>query len=317
MDKFTFKGEENLDIHVYKYKPRENEAIKGVVQISHGMSEEASRYENFARALNDNGYIVYINDHRGHGKSIMNKDDIGKLAKKDGIDCIVKDLRKLNKIIKNENENLPIFLFSHSMGSFASQKYIMEFGDTIEGVILSGTNGIHGLEVDFGLIVAKFMCKIKGRDERAYLIDKLAFGGFNKKFNPNRTDFDWLSRDTIEVDKYIQNESCGVVFTNGYFYDLFSLFKEIRKLDNIKKVNKNLPIYIFAGDKDPVGKFGKGIIRLYENYKSVGIKDCTYKLYKDGRHEMLNELNRDDVILDTIKWIDKRVDNINKSRIPI
>ncbi|GAA0101024.1 alpha/beta hydrolase [Paraclostridium bifermentans] len=300
---FTFKGEEDTDIYVYKYEPIEKENINGIVQISHGMSEEASRYKRFANYLTDNGYIVYINDHRGHGKSAENINRIGILAQKDGIHCIVKDLNKLTKIIKTENNGLPIFLFSHSMGSFAAQKYIIDYSEDIDGVILSGTNGLHGIEVDLGFLVAKVMSKIQGREKKAYLIDKLAFGGFNKKFKPNKSEFDWLSRDFKEVEKYIENECCGVVFSNGYFYDLFKLFKEIRNINNLKKINSKLPIYIFAGDKDPVGKFGKGITKLYENYKKVGIENVEFKLYSGGRHEMLNEINKDEVINDTINWI--------------
>lgn len=300
---FTFNGEEDIDIYVYKYEPIEKENINGIVQISHGMSEEAGRYKRFANYLTDNGYIVYINDHRGHGKSAENINRVGILAQKDGIHCIVKDLNKLTKIIKTENNGLPIFLFSHSMGSFAAQKYIIDYSEDIDGVILSGTNGLHGIEVDLGFLVAKVMSKIQGREKKAYLIDKLAFGGFNKKFKPNKSEFDWLSRDFKEVEKYIENEYCGVVFSNGYFYDLFKLFKEIRNINNLKKINSKLPIYIFAGDKDPVGKFGKGITKLYENYKKVGIENVEFKLYSGGRHEMLNEINKDEVINDTINWI--------------
>lgn len=300
---FTFKGEEDTDIYVYKYEPIEKENINGIIQISHGMSEEAGRYKRFANYLTDNGYIVYINDHRGHGKSAENINRIGILAQKDGIHCIVKDLNKLTKIIKTENNGLPIFLFSHSMGSFAAQKYIIDYSEDIDGVILSGTNGLHGIEVDLGFLVAKVMSKIQGREKKAYLIDKLAFGGFNKKFKPNKSEFDWLSRDFKEVEKYIENEYCGVVFSNGYFYDLFKLFKEIRNTNNLKKINSKLPIYIFAGDKDPVGKFGKGVTKLYENYKKVGIENVEFKLYSGGRHEMLNEINKDEVINDTINWI--------------
>lgn len=300
---FTFKGEEDTDIYVYKYEPIEKENINGIIQISHGMSEEAGRYKRFANYLTDNGYIVYINDHRGHGKSAENINRIGILAQKDGIHCIVKYLNKLTKIIKTENNGLPIFLFSHSMGSFAAQKYIIDYSEDIDGVILSGTNGLHGIEVDLGFLVAKVMSKIQGREKKAYLIDKLAFGGFNKKFKPNKSEFDWLSRDFKEVEKYIENEYCGVVFSNGYFYDLFKLFKEIRNTNNLKKINSKLPIYIFAGDKDPVGKFGKGVTKLYENYKKVGIENVEFKLYSGGRHEMLNEINKDEVINDTINWI--------------
>ncbi|MGL5718097.1 MAG: lysophospholipase [Paraclostridium sp.] len=300
---FTYKGEENIDVYVYKYTPKDDKAIKAVVQISHGMSEEASRYERFAEKLTKNGYIVYINDHRGHGKTAKDINKVGILANKDSILCVVKDLKKLTDIIKAKHTGLPVFLFSHSMGSFAAQRYIIEHSNEIDGVILSGTNGSHGLEVDMGLVVAKLICLIKGREKKAYLIDKLAFGSFNNKFD-KKTNFDWLSADEEEVKKYIENPYCGVVFSNGFFYDLFSNFKYIRKNQNMAKINKNLPIYIFSGDKDPVGKFGKGVNKLYENYKAVGIENIQCKLYEEGRHEMLNEINKEEVIKDVIEWLE-------------
>lgn len=312
---FTFKGEEDIDIYVYKYEPIEKENINGIVQISHGMSEEASRYERFAKYLTDDGYIVYINDHRGHGRSVKDIHNIGILAKKDGIHCIVRDLNKLTNIIKEENKEVPIFLFSHSMGSFAAQRYIIDHSKDIDGVILSGTNGLYGLEVDLGFLVAKIMSKVQGREKQAYLIDKIAFGGFNKVFKPNKSEFDWLSRDEKEVIKYIENEYCGVVFSNGYFYDLFKLFKEIRDVNNLNKISKKLPIYIFAGDKDPVGKFGKGIIELYTNYKRADIENVEYRLYEGGRHEMLNEINREQVMADTLNWIKGNNKFANKGRL--
>ena len=300
---FTFKGEEDDKIYVYKYEPLEKRRINGIVQISHGMAEEASRYKEFANFLTSNGYVVYINDHRGHGKSAKGIENVGILAKRDGIHLIVKDLNKLTSIIKKEHKDIPIFLFSHSMGSFAAQKYIIDYSEDIDGVILSGTNGSHGFEVDLGFLLSKIIIKIKGRDKKGYFIDKIVFGGFNKKFKPNKTKFDWLNRDYNEIQKYIDNKYCGITFSNGYFYDLFKLLKEIRNLKNIEKIDKKLPVYIFAGDKDPAGKFGKGILKLHKNYKKVGIENVKYKLYKDGRHEMLNEINKVEVMNDVLKWI--------------
>ncbi|MGL6105738.1 alpha/beta hydrolase [Romboutsia sp.] len=303
---FKFKGQEDLNIYVYKYEPINNEDIKGIVQISHGMSEEAGRYRVFAKELVDNGYVVYINDHRGHGKTADNIEKVGILSKQNGIEHIVEDLKELTTIIKDEHKDLPVFLFSHSMGSFAAQRYITKYSNLINGVVLSGTNGIHGIEVDLGLRVAKFMSKTKGRNEKAHLVDKLSFGNFNKKIKNSKTPFDWLSRDEEQVKLYIDNPYCGVLFSNGFFEDLFENFVYIRNKNNLETIDKNLPIFILAGDSDPVGKYGKGIVSLYNKYNSMGIEDVSYKLYEGGRHEMLNEINKEEVYSDVIKWLDSK-----------
>lgn len=301
---FVFKSEDGTDVFVYNWLPDDGVKTKGIVQISHGMAETAKRYERFAELLTENGYIVYANDHRGHGKTAKTIENLGYLADEDGFNWLVKDLHKLTNIIKKENESMPLFLFGHSMGSFAGQKYIMLHGNEIDGLILSGSNGKQGIILNVGTIVAKREVKKNGRKAKSTKLDKLSFGGFNKEFKPNRTDFDWLSRDNDEVDKYIDDPFCGTVFTAGYFYDFLTGLKEIEDEDNLKMIPKDLPIYIFSGDKDPVGKFGKGVINLVNRYKEYGVKDISYKLYKDGRHEMLNEINRDEVMDDIINWLD-------------
>lgn len=301
---FVFKSEDGTDVFVYNWLPDDGVKTKGIVQISHGMAETAKRYERFAELLTENGYIVYANDHRGHGKTAKTIEDLGYLADEDGFNWLVKDLHKLTNIIKKENDSMPLFLFGHSMGSFAGQKYIMLHGNELDGVILSGSNGKQGIILNVGTIVAKREVKKNGRKAKSTKLDKLSFGGFNKAFKPNRKDFDWLSRDNDEVDKYMDDPFCGTVFTAGYFYDFLTGLKEIEDEDNLRMIPKDLPIYIFSGDKDPVGKFGKGVINLVNRYKKYGVKDISHKLYKDGRHEMLNEINRDEVMDDIINWLD-------------
>lgn len=299
---FYFKGKEDLDIHVYKWE-NENIKPKGVVQIAHGMSETALRYEYFAKHLTENGYIVYINDHRGHGKTAEIIDNVGYLADKDGFTCLVEDMNILTNIIKDENDDLPVYLFGHSMGSFASQRYIMEYGNNINGVILSGSNGKQGFILNVAEKLISYEIKKNGRKHRSKRLDNLIFGGNNKKFKPSKTDFDWLSRDEKEVDKYIKDPFCGVLFTCGFFYDFIKGLKEIEDRHNLKKVPLDLPMYIISGDEDPVGKNGKGVLRLKNRYINLGVKDVSCKLYEGGRHEMLNEINKDEVIENIILWI--------------
>ncbi|HSQ89742.1 alpha/beta hydrolase [Romboutsia sp.] len=302
---FHFRGKEDLDIHVYKWE-NENIKPKGVVQIAHGMAETAIRYEYFAKHLTENGYIVYINDHRGHGKTAEIIDNVGYLADKDGFTCLVEDMNILTNIIKDENDDLPVYLFGHSMGSFASQRYIMEYGNNINGVILSGSNGKQGFILNVAEKLISYEIKKNGRKYKSKRLDNLIFGGNNKKFKPSKTDFDWLSRDEKEVEKYIQDPFCGVLFTCGFFYDFIKGLKEIEDSDNLKKVPLDLPIYIISGDEDPVGKNGKGVLRLRDRYINLGIKDVSCKLYEGGRHEMLNEINKDEVIENIILWINER-----------
>ncbi len=308
---FYFKStKDNLDIHVYKWEP-ENKNPIGIVQISHGMSETAIRYEYFAKNLTDNGYIVYINDHRGHGLTAKTIDNVGCLADSDGFTYLVEDINTLTNIIKEENEDLPIFLFGHSMGSFASQRYIMEYGNNIDGLILSGSNGKHGFILNIAEKIINYEIKRKGRLHRSKALDSLIFGGNNKKFKSPRTEFDWLSRDEKEVDKYIEDPFCGVLFTCGFFYDFIKGLQEIEDKENLKKVPLDLPIYIMSGDKDPIGKNGKGVLRLRDRYIKLGVKDVLCKLYEGGRHEMLNETNKDEVIRDILNWINEK-NKVNK-----
>lgn len=303
IEQFYFRGQEDLAIHTYKWVPEDGCMIKGVVQIAHGMAEEAYRYKRFASFLVENGYVVYINDHRGHGKSAETAEQLGHLAERRGFEYLVLDMHTLTCIIKDEYPGLPVFLFSHSMGSFATQEYIMHYGEHIDGAIISGSNGKQGIMLSIGAFIAAKEVKKKGRKAKSPLLDKLIFGKYNKPFQPNRTPFDWLSRDNDEVDKYIANPFCGTVFTAGFFDDFMGTLKYIEEMKNIEQVPKDLPIYIFSGDRDPVGKNGKGVMKLVNTYKKVGLKQISYKLYPGGRHEMLNETNKEEVMQDVLDWI--------------
>lgn len=297
---FTYTDETGLDIFVYKWIPAGE--IKGAVQIAHGMSETAARYERLAEKLTGQGYIVYANDHRGHGKTAGNPEKVGHLGD-DGFNDMVRNMKQLQEIIEKENPGLPVFILGHSMGSFLLQRYICLYGDRLKGALFSGSNGKQGLLLHIGRFIAWLEVLFKGRGFRSKRLDKLSFGGFNKPFKPNRTAFDWLSRDEAEVDKYVNDPFCGQVFTAGFFYDLTGGLKMIEKKKEIRKVSKELPIYIFSGDRDPVGNFGKGVMRLVNSYRDLGITDVQYRLYEGGRHEMLNETNRDQVMEDVADWL--------------
>ena len=302
MEKYSFKNNQNSTVVYYKWGNNKNP--KAIIQLVHGMSEWVGRYDYFANRLVEEGYIVYGNDHYGHGKSSDSIEKLGYLNGENKFYTMLEDIKALNDIIKNENDNIPIVLFGHSMGSFLSQRYLEEYGESISGLILSGTNGKPKNFTKLGLLICKLEMLFKGKGNRSKLMDKLSFGDFNSSVESAETDFDWLSRDSKEVNKYIKEELCGFIYPTEFYYDLINGIWDVHKEENLKKIKKiDIPIYIFAGDRDPVGYFGKGIINLYNSYKKIGVKDLNYKLFKDGRHEMLNEINKDEVIKDTINWL--------------
>ncbi|NWK10841.1 alpha/beta fold hydrolase [Clostridium cadaveris] len=295
---FKFVDSRGIKLNCYKWENDTCDIPKAIVQISHGMSENILRYDEFARELVEEGFTVYGHDHRGHGETAASIEDLGYMDDKDNFHSMVYDLKDMNDLIKRENEGIPIILFGHSMGSFLSQRYIELYGDSIDGLILSGSNGKQKAINNLGIPISYLEMKIFGRRKQSKLMDKLSFGSFNNNFKPVRTNCDWLTRDEKEVDKYLNNKYCGNIFTASYFYDLLKGLKEIHKESNLKKIPKSLNIYILAGSKDPVGENGKGIINLYNLYKKLEIKNVSYKLYDGARHEILNEINRDEVIND-------------------
>lgn len=303
MEKFTFKNNTGSIITYYKWGG-ELISPKGIIQLAHGMSEWALRYEYFAEELVKNGYVVYANDHSGHGNSSKNEESLGHISKEDDFYIMIEDMKKLNEIIRKENKDLKLILLGHSMGSFLSQRYFQMYGETIDALILSGSNGKPKFYTKLGLIISKIESSIKGEYKRSKLMDKLSFGSFNKSVKNPKTEFDWLSRDEKEVEKFIKDSYSGFIYPTKFYFSLINGIWDIHKKENLEKININTPIYIFAGDRDPVGYLGKGIVNLYETYKRRGVKNLSYKLYKDGRHEMLNEINKDEVILDVIKWLD-------------
>ncbi len=270
---------------------------KGVVQISHGMAEHARRYDDFANYLNQNGYIVFADDHRAHGMTSTKQSSKGVKGYHKGniyFDT-VKDECAITKMLK-DRYSLPVFYLGHSYGSMVGQRYIEECKD-YSGVILSGSAMMKGALLNTGATVANVNYKLTGGEKTAKLLDKLTFGAYNKPFK-NESDFAWLSRDKENVKKYIFDEQCGYVMSVAFFKFFLNGLKESYKAENLAKIDKNKPIGIFSGDNDPVGGNGKLVKKLYDQYKSLGVKDLTLKLYPNARHEILNETNRAEVYAD-------------------
>ncbi|MDQ0195093.1 alpha/beta fold hydrolase [Paenibacillus wynnii] len=291
-----------VNIYVYEWLPEPGSIIRGILQISHGMCETAARYANFAEVLTKAGYAVYANDHRGHGKTAGKVDVLGD-AGDNGFYWMRRNLIQLAGVALAKHEGVPIFLFSHSMGSFLAQKLMCEEdSDVYAGYILSGTNGPRKM-LSVGENLAKVLMKLQGERHRSVLLNSVVFSSYNHSFSPVRTAFDWLSSNPDEVDQYISDPFCGAICTTRFFRDFFGLLREIHRPDSLCKLSKDKPIYLFSGDKDPVGMSGKGILRLVEIYREQGVKNLEYHLYPNGRHEMLHEVNRDQVTSDILDWL--------------
>lgn len=300
---FFYKGCDGKLIDSYCWEAGPD--ARAVVQISHGMAEHAARYARFAEWLNKRGYTVYAEDIRGHGKTAGIPDEIGYIGK-DGFNRIVEDKYILTGLIKEKHPGLPVFMLGHSFGSFVMQDYMTKHGNEAAGVILSGSAMNEGLDVRAGLILASIM-KLFGEKKRNAILDGLMFGSFNRRIENPAGKFDWLSRDGREVAAYESDPLCGGVFTTNFFHELLKSFTRQYGRGKTSGIPKKLPICIISGDDDPVGGYGKRVSKLYDLYRGIGIEDLTLKLYKDGRHEMLNEINRDEVFEYIGTWLDSHL----------
>ncbi|WP_032121392.1 alpha/beta hydrolase [Clostridium amazonitimonense] len=302
--RFVFKDFKGKEISTYKWEADSSDS-KVIIQIAHGMAETALRYERLAEKLVERGYTVYANDHRGHGLTAGNLEDLGYISEDDGFYDMITDMHELTEIIKKENPGKPVVLFGHSMGSFLSQRYLQIYPEELSGLILCGSNGKPKTIVSLGKGLAKMEMKRQGPKEKSDLMNKLSFGSFNKHFEPTRTEFDWLTRDNEEVDKYINDPYCGAVFTTSYYYYFLKGLKDIHKDENVQRTPSDVPIFIISGGEDPVGDYGEGIKNLINLYRDLGVQDLDSKIYEGARHEILNEINREEVMEDVLLWLQR------------
>jgi len=274
-----------------------------IVHIAHGLAEHAARYARVAQALTTAGFVVYANDHRGHGKTASSAADLGFFADEDGWSRCVDDLHEHIARHRAAHPGLPVVLFGHSMGSLMTQQYMYQYGDTIDAAVLSGSNGAPPALAKVGRLIARVERLRQGKRGKSSLIDMLAFGKFNQAFKPNRTTFDWLSRDEAEVDKYIADPLCGFLATNQLWIDLLDAMPVYTHPHQQAKIPSRLPIYVFAGSEDPVSEGTKSLRALLASYQQVGLSAVSHRFYDGGRHEMLNESNRDEVTADLVTWL--------------
>ena len=276
-----------------------NEQAKAWVHINHGMAEHALRYKDFATQLVAEGYAVVAHNHRGHGNSETTQ--LGCFAQQNGWGKVLSDLDVVRDSVCSTA--LPFYLFGHSMGSFVVQSYLSATTRKIDGLILSASNRQPVLLSLIGKFIAKIEQIRVGKQKSSALLQFLSFGSFNQAFKPNRTAFDWLTRDNDQVDKYLADPLCGFPCSTGLWYEFISELVNLVKPETLKRIQKDLPILMVGGSQDPVGMMGKGLPKLARLYKSIGQEKVTLKIYQDARHEILNETNNEQVYLDIINWL--------------
>lgn len=290
-------------IHAVRWIP--DQEVKGILQISHGMVEFIERYEEFAEYMTKKGFLVTGNDHLGHGDSVRSKDQYGFFNEKNGNAVLLLDLYQLQRKTKELYPNVPYFLMGHSMGSFLARQYLCLYGKELDGAIIMGTGYHSRFEAKLGMRLTKMIAAIKGWGYRSKFVNALAFGSYNRKFKPGRTDKDWLTKDEKIVDDYIKDERCQFLFTLNGYYNLFFSLAKLSNKDYIQKMPKNLPVLFVSGEDDPVGNFGKGVKKVVDTFKENGMKRVSCKMYPNDRHEILNELDRKKIYQDLYEWIQK------------
>lgn len=276
---------------------------KAIIQISHGMAEHIERYEPFAHYLLSKGFFVYGNDHRGHGHTGERMGIFGYFSEQNGFDRVVEDLYAVTKYIKHQHPNVPVILFGHSLGSFLARRYVQKYSHDIDGLICSGTGGDPGFATTIGKYIAKRGINKNGSKVPSHTLNKLIFGSYNKKFKSEDHPFARLTRDQAIVEAYTQDPYCGFVCTGSFYYDLLTGLQLVHNKEIIEGIRKDLPMLFISGDNDPVGGFGKDVEKVIKQYKDCGLDNVESHFYHECRHEILNELNKEEVYRDIEHWL--------------
>ncbi len=293
----------NHHIFARQWLPAEGQP-KAIVQVVHGVSEYIDRYAVVARYLADHGFLVVGGDHLGHGRTAAGPEEYGFFAERNGWHTVSGDVRRLRTLMGEKYPELPYFMLGHSMGSFLARTYLIDWPGTLTGAILSGTGQEAPFMVAAGWHMSNLVSKISGQRAHSKLVETLSFGSYNKQFAPTRTRADWISRDEAVVDAYIADPLCEFLPTAGMFRDMMEGLQYISSKTNLSKMDPSTPVYIFSGDRDPVGGNGAGVQKVAGFFRDAGTEDLTVKLYPEGRHEMMNEVNRDEVFADLLVWLE-------------
>lgn len=279
---------------------------RAVLHINHGVAEHCARYADVARHFTRLGYVVYAHDHRGHGFSVTGDEALGHFADQDGWKKVIEDVYLVNEHIRKSYPGTPVILMGHSMGSFIVQSYAIRHGDTIDTLVLSGSAFHTPFSLSYGELVMRIEAARAGQRGRSKLINLLTFATYNKTFSPVRTPADWLSRDSRQVDRYLEDTLCGFLCTNRLWLDLMHGLKEIIQHRNLQKIPNRIPVLLFSGEMDPMSYDPQehGIKKLADRLKTCGQHTVHYRVFPKGRHEILNETNRDEVLIFWSQWLE-------------
>lgn len=300
-DTFTLDRPGGAAITVRRWLPAQD--VAGALIVAHGLAEHGGRYAPLAeRFVADDRFAVYAVDHRGHGLSVPVGQDPGHMSDGDGFALATADLAALIDEVRGRHPDRPRVLFGHSGGSFMVQRLLVEGARGIDAAILSGSNGKPPPIAAAGRALARVERLRLGKRGQSDVLNAMSFQDFNRHFAPNRTEFDWLSRDEAQVDRYVDDPLCGFEVSVQTWVSLLDFLPGLTEPAALAQIPKDLPIYIFSGSHDPVGEMGKGVQRLVDAYHRAWLTNVTHRLYEGGRHEMLNELNRDEVIGQLQRW---------------
>ena len=289
-------------IHAVQWLP-EGEP-RGVIQIVHGVAEYVERYAPLAHYLTERGYVVCGEDHLGHGHTAVGQ--FGYFAPRGGWDLVARDIRQLRVLQGERHPGLPYVMLGHSMGSFLTRTYLIRWPGTLDGAVLSGTGQEPAPLVALGRLLAGGLCALRGPEYVSDLVYQLSLGAYNRAFRPNRTTADWLSRDEGAVDANLRDPLCAFRPTVSMFRDMMTGLRFIARRDNLARMDRTTPVYFLSGDRDPVGSMGAGVKKVAGMFRAAGCGDVTLKLYPGGRHEMFNEINRQEVMDDLLAWLQSR-----------
>lgn len=302
---FSFLSKDGkTTVHAVKWEP-DNGQYKAVLQIAHGMVEYIERYAPFAEYLTGKGFLVVGHDHIGHGHSVVSQSEWGYFAEPNPSDIVVEDIHQLRQKIQAENSGLPYFMLGHSMGSFMLRKYLALHGSGLAGAVVMGTGYIPAPVTGLALTLVKGMTLFFGSHHRSPFVQNMIYGPSYKGFDTSgaQPEKSWLTRDVDMVKKYYAEPRCSFTFTLNGFRGLFEAARFSCNEENARRIPQNLPLLLVSGAQDPVGDLGAGVKKVYQLYQRVGIEDLNCKLYPEDRHEILNELDRQQVFEDIGGWL--------------
>ncbi len=297
----TFTSANGASQVAYRMDEPTTGPFRGVVLVCHGMCEYIGRYDAFFDALCRAGFVAAGHDQIGHGATAQRPEQLGYFAERDGWLCLVEDVQTMAGQIRRRYPDLPLVLFGHSMGSFIARETLRRYGDTYDGAVICGTAGPNPAAA-LGVALARLDAALFGGRHRSRVLNHLAFSGYNRRFE-GRTPFDWLTRDRTIVDRYVADPFCNFVFTASGFGDLFTLLRRVSRRDWAYCLPRRLPMLLIAGDMDPVGGYGRGVRRVEARLRAAGCIDVMLRLYPGARHEVLNEINREEVFGDVMNFL--------------